>query len=282
MLAITGGLLIGLAGILKIQYVVTTGPASEWPVEMLLSIAAAELLICTCMLAHLRRPVVRIHGALVFASLTIASATIQFSGFRACPCLGVLTLSPRAVFFVDVIFLMAFTGLCLWMPRTDLSHTAAEFRKALFRNGRFLSFGLVLCAVPIGSFLIRGLAPFDDVVIEGSPICIAPCRVLSETRVPVVVLNRSSQPAHIFGGGTSCGCLTMTKLPVTVPANGRAELELILKAPAEAGELNKRFVYYIQHPSQYELSGTVNTDVLDEGAKSKEKREFGSSFRPNI
>ena len=122
------GVLLGLAGVLKIAYLVSVGRASEWPVEMLMAIAAGELLTGVWFVVHARRLLTRIAGVVVFASLAIASATMHFYGIAACPCLGILHVSPFGMLVADIAILAGFIALCSTLVKSDIWQAVLELK----------------------------------------------------------------------------------------------------------------------------------------------------------
>ena len=117
------GVLLGLAGVLKIAYLVSVGRASEWPVEMLMAIAAGELLTGVWFVVHARRLLTHIAGVVVFAS-----ATMHFYGIAACPCLGILHVSPLGMLVADIAILAGFIALCSTLVKSDIWQAVLELK----------------------------------------------------------------------------------------------------------------------------------------------------------
>lgn len=131
-----------------------------------------------------------------------------------------------------------------------------------FRSWRVLSIGIASVVAIVAARFIRADALAGAVTLQDTPIKLARCKPLGEVLVRVQVVNRSPHPARIFGGGTSCGCLTITHLPVVVPPKEKTELLLLLHAPASPGSVNEKFVYYIEHSNQYEVLGEIHGEVI--------------------
>jgi len=62
--------------------------------------------------------------------------------------------------------------------------------------------------------------------------------------------NRSLENARVVGGGTSCGCLTLEKFPITLQALNDAEFTVEFRPPSKSGAFEKTIVYYLEHPEQ--------------------------------
>ena len=266
-------MVLAFAGVMKLATVAVQGRFGVWPPEVMVAISAVELLLAVWLIANAGRSVASLAGLLVFLVFAVSAAIFSFSAAGTCPCLGLLNSPPVVLLGLDLTFVAAFGMQILSVPREMRRALALELFGEVRSRPRVLLLAAVLTVVPAATTLRRMTAPAGLVQVEGQPITIGKCRPASEKTIRVIVANHSDHDARIFGGGTSCGCLTLSKLPVNVRARSSAELQLLLKAPKQAGPLRTVFVYYIEHPEQYEVlglvEGTVVAGVADTGGSGR-------------
>ena len=76
-------------------------------------------------------------------------------------------------------------------------------------------------------------------------------------RFAVTVRNASSRDVRIVGGSVSCSCTTTQNLPVTVPADGAAEVEIELKFSGTPGQFDHRLEFFTDDKTQPKLHGVI-------------------------
>jgi len=261
-LPLTAAVVFCAAGVLKIVEVVQSGPLAAWPVEFLLSAAVFEIALAAWFVRHRQTIVSNIAGLALFSCLGLSAGMLYALGSSSCPCFGPLHVHPGVIVALDV----ALAGLFAWRLRDQIPASllgcGREFLKQCCQSHRGVTFILTLAVTPVAVFTWNRMTDSIPIRIRDAPIHIDRLSPSQKTRVAIEVINESRYAARIFGGGTSCGCLTLTDLPVVVGANEAVTLNLELKAPPTTGHMVVRFVYYIEHPEQYHLSGSIQAEVV--------------------
>ena len=236
----------------KIYGLITHSMPVTWPTPVILGIAIAELFVAAWLVVSKHAGSNWLIATITFTVLTCAAATLVVLGEADCPCFGALGIPPLGIVALDGILLT-------WL----LASRPAEIRSRQLKE----TFGLrsefigIACVIACVIYATARETWARDGAIAIEPITIN-CRSSTTRTIPIRITNNSTHGGEVYGGGTSCGCLTLSKMPFTVPAFETVELKLRFRAPDEAGNLNQRFMYYLVHPSQKSVVGDIRGKVF--------------------
>lgn len=90
-----------------------------------------------------------------------------------------------------------------------------------FTAGTHYPNGYLLSGIPLGKITATGLyGPYDDAAVDGRAVCAG--FLMSATKVP----SLTDTTKDVGGALVVCGFIKLSKLPVTLDANGQADLKL--------------------------------------------------------
>ena len=78
----------------------------------------------------------------------------------------------------------------------------------------------------------------------------------------VAVHNQSDSTVEIVGGGSSCGCVTLQSIPISIRPQETAHLNISVFAGDEVGEFTRRIEYYLSSSRQFSLPLSVSYNVV--------------------
>ena len=215
---------------------------------------------------------VHLNWLVTFVLLTLAVGfhfASLFRGWSACGCFGTFEVSPLMMVFLTGGALAMWT---LSMPNRVLFHLRKEvlmLNHSPEVSGRVvggLLFTIVLsCVLRFG--LLTPIAAGETGLIAITPDVIEIGDLMAEKpiEVKVVVRNRSTSPLRIIGGGTSCGCVVLTSFPIALVPLQDLELPIAYTPMHQdiGRVVEKKFRYYLDHPSQGYVDGTIRSRVID-------------------
>ena len=189
---------------------------------------------------------------------------------NSCNCFGPTAISPLVSLSINIAILCV-----LFVRRPGHAILAAKLEITTFFKqltpsrvgsavGLVASFFLVTWAFGTdgGRSQLFGLGGGQILIVNGGVNCgsIHPGKW---TEVEITVKNNSVHPVEIVGGGTSCGCVTLESIPMSIPAADSQTMHLCVNLE-RPGQFSKRFVYYLRHPNQRSVLGTITGKIVDE------------------
>jgi len=176
----------------------------------------------------------------------------------ACECFGAWAVHPAITTVLDAAVL----ALLAWTRPRDFTGQLRRELQISPQVGNRLSFAVVVLA----GICLRQYTFEASRLIAPHPLVqeLPPGRVGTPVTGHVRLANNSDSPVTVVGGGTSCRCLTLTGLPVAIPANTAVDLRVKLSRPDKPGRISQRIVYYLDAPEQYTVSVSVWSTVSAE------------------
>ena len=87
-------------------------------------------------------------------------------------------------------------------------------------------------------------------MVEGAPIRFGDARAGEDRDAAFLVSNLSDDPVQVLGVKTSCGCIAVEKLPVTVPPRGTKEVRLTIHLEESfSGTVEQALTFHTDEPS---------------------------------
>lgn len=196
-------------------------------------------------------------AVLLFATLSAVSLSSALAGYSDCGCFGPVRVSPWVTAALNAT---ALALLAAARPRGPAGRMVRPAATAAVLAGLAAAGALAAS----GSLGDRALAR-----LRGDPLVLTPAAVdAGADRVDAVrvlrvrVVNRSDRDVRLVGGSTTCICTATRNLPVRVPANGSAEVELELKFTGTPGRFAHRYLLLTDHPVQHKMGGTITGSVV--------------------
>ncbi len=227
----------------------------------LLSIALELWAALALMLLPSRRNAAWI-GLAIHSVLFIASVGFWWTG-QSCQCFGDWQLGDFKIptWSLPVYNLLAVVVFAVVVAKANAPAT--------FRSWRFLPdlgtqagvalgllFGLFMLSTAQGQQFWRSGANSNEVVLQVGNV---PELLPGQSYETFVTLrNRLSKPVRVVGGGTSCTCVTLEKIPLEIPANSRRELAVRFKVGEHLRgqkEFRSSLVYYLEGRKQFLVRG---------------------------
>ena len=81
--------------------------------------------------------------------------------------------------------------------------------------------------------------------------------------VKVTLNNRSGKPVRVTGGSVTCSCTATQNLPVSIPADGSADIEIELKFTGTPGRFEHKYQLFTDSDGQPKLYGAITGIVSD-------------------
>ena len=75
--------------------------------------------------------------------------------------------------------------------------------------------------------------------------------------------NHSDREVNLIGGSYGCRCTTTKNLPLTIAANGSAEIDIEITFKGTPEEFNHRFKFFTDIKTQPKLNGMIVGRVAD-------------------
>lgn len=189
-------------------------------------------------------------GIIFFSAAAMASIYLVLIGQPSCGCFGSIKISPWISLTVDVVAVL----VLLIVNRTGTQPVQSFVHKTLMPIG--LGTMLILGVIIELFFLTvsdpeRKLAQWrgDVVTVSPSVLDVGSGKVGESKLVVLRVHNNSNQPINIVGGTSSCACITLRDLPVTIQSGGYKEIGVIIKYVGLPGQFVRQFVLYTDHLS---------------------------------
>jgi len=179
-----------------------------------------------------------------FGILAGVSSYLALVGQRSCGCLGQVTVSPWVMFGIDV---GAVAALALWRPGRTATSPPAVCARQLLKSGAVAA---VLLALASSVFLLANANPANTLArLRGEAITADPavCDVgegtLGEERTfRIRLTNRADRPVRLVGGTTTCSCIAIGDLPITLGNGETADIEVSVKFVGSPGRFQRLFV----------------------------------------
>ena len=80
--------------------------------------------------------------------------------------------------------------------------------------------------------------------------------------VAVRIANTRSRPIEVVGGGSGCGCLTVTNYPRQIPPGSSVVLDAELVVPKSEGPFDRTLDYYVDNGTLVTATVVVRGNVL--------------------
>jgi hypothetical protein len=269
-----GSLVLIVAGCLKL-YAAFFDPLWSskiiFPGPVLVAISVIELLMGIWLLATDRKTFSWVATGFTFCGFLITNLVLVLAGQNSCGCFGSLQFSIRFSLALNIFILVCLVWFRPHKNFATIRTKTVEETLGLWVERRGLILG---CIITVGfAAWILGTDPGrdlwvpdtgTDVIVVGTPIQIPHGTVGDLIDIPVILKNYSRFDAEVIGGGTSCGCMTLESIPQTIPAKSSLELTIRLRYPHRDGAISQKFVYYLRHPNQYMVLGSVEENVLND------------------
>lgn len=192
-------------------------------------------------------------GLLILLALASYHLYAIGTGSQSCGCLGSVEVAHSTLLGSIAFALIVWCGL---RPASDLN--IQKNARDSVTEGACLG---ILTIGLLGCFLLLVSDGVDSQVVQISPKVVDLGLVPAEFPVAfsVYLANQSSEPVTITGGGVNCGCLTLQKLPLTIPARSGITLnaELIPQRDSPGVRRTQHFTYYLDLPRQHQVRGSV-------------------------
>lgn len=191
-------------------------------------------------------------------TLTAVSLTSALRGQSDCGCFGDVKVHPGVTAAIN---LAAITVLAVFRPPVRWSEKRVAVGGAAVLA--LIGFGLAVVANgPLGDKLLarwegRTVALRMSVVDAGEE----PSG--TGKRLTTTVVNSSPHVVRLIGGSVGCRCTTTRNLPLTVPAGGEAEVELLLTFQGTPGHFDHTFELFTDDKTQPKLHGVIVGRVAD-------------------
>jgi hypothetical protein len=99
-----------------------------------------------------------------------------------------------------------------------------------------------------------------------------------EREVMLQVVNCTAKDIWLVGGGSSCGCLTLNRFPVCIPAKGRQELTIKIRVISKTAEFYQLVQYYTDDEERPILIVPIRGHIRDEKGVKTCPRWTGYGF----
>ncbi|GEM_PF-2437525 len=217
---------------------------------------------------HSDRALPILAALVLFLAFAGVSGFLWITGASGCGCYGPINLPLSATVVLDLGCV-----ILLWLNRQinfvrQVAHESRILKStvATRRGMTTLASGVfVLVSVPclfgteFGRELLRLPDCFRIVALE-SHVGAGPPK--SSVLGHVTVNNASRVPARIVGANASCGCIRVSELPASIPANGAVLIAFWINRPSEAGAFHKVLTLYLDHPDQYLVQAAIDGQVV--------------------
>lgn len=123
-----------------------------------------------------------------------------------------------------------------------------------------LTWAIAECGTLRGAYLY---ASGVRIVVEGASIRFPDGRAGEDRDAAFLVRNLSGNPVQILGVNTSCGCVSVEKLPVTVAPAGVKEIRLTIHLEESAsGTVEQTLRFHTDEPTTPRFSVKVSGRVI--------------------
>lgn len=272
---------LGLAGILKIIAMVTI---PGWRATAVITPAILPLLACAEIWAAIllgRSAFVRGGGdtapgavwlvaTVIFGVFGVCAFGLVMAGSQSCNCFGGWAASPRIALAIDALLL---GGLTVFRPvpageavRQAVAWVASRPAAAVGTWGGIAA-SVLMASVAVGDPRIldalRGRTD-EAVQVAGGAIDVGLVATNSLHVVDVTVENRTAVTVEIVGATAACSCTSMTpaaSFPLTLAPYGRITLPVQIRFPSQAGPFTSQVAYFLRHPRQYRVVGSIVATV---------------------
>ncbi len=197
-------------------------------------------------------------ACLQLATLSALSITAVIRGQSDCGCFGSFQVHPG---WTAALNLVALGLLVLFRPAVKW----IENWGTLAAVGALASVAVASAVIANGSLGDKLLAKWQGrtVALRSSVLDAGEEPVGTVKRLTVTVTNASSKDVRIIGGSANCSCTTTQNLPVTVSADGTAEVEIELKFRGTPGQFDHKFEFFTDDKTQPKLHGVIVGRVAD-------------------
>ncbi len=207
-------------------------------------------------------------GLVIHSILLIASVGFWWTG-QSCQCFGDWQLGDFKIptWSLPVYNLVAVIFFAMIANKPNQSTTVKSRLRLPDPGTQFglalgVLFGLFTLSTAQGQQFWRPCVSATEVVLQVGEV---PDLVPGESYETIVTLyNRLSKPIRVFGGGTSCTCVTLENIPLEIPANGSRELAIRFKVGEHLRgqkEFGTSLIYYLEGGKQFLVRGVVRGTV---------------------
>ncbi len=197
-------------------------------------------------------------GLALFTLLAGVSGYFASVGQASCGCFGQVAVSPWVSLTLNAVCTVI---LLVGRPASD----GASLRRTIAGYSALVVCGVVVlvgAGSSTGDAWLARLGRESLAVVPGqAEASEAEAGAMRAVRVEIV--NRSNEDVRLLGGSVSCACMAADGLPLTVPARGRAEVEVKIKFNGSPGRFVHRFEFYTALPDQPKVTGRLTGTVLE-------------------
>ena len=116
--------------------------------------------------------------------------------------------------------------------------------------------------------LIRG----ETLIVEPAVLEVGEAHEGVSRVLPIRLHNYGNKPIKVIGGNVSCTCMTLTDLPVTVPAKGKVTVRIEVKFRGTKGRFNHSFRFFhdgVEQTTSGRFTGYVIPPVILSATKTQ-------------
>jgi len=222
--------------------------------------AQAELVLAFWLLSGWRARACRVACVGLFMLFAIVSYGLAINGQASCGCLGLVPVSPWWTLGINLL------AILLLIVNRPVEGRWRNYE--VVTSGVYASFALSIPLLVLFCFVPNPVSTLDYAFGRGvsiEPACLdAGSHNIGETKeYEVSVINRSSQPVKILGSSSPCSCFSTLSLPITVAANSKEKIKILVKFVGSNGVFGKSYALYTTSNVPM-VSGRISGKVLSE------------------
>ena len=77
----------------------------------------------------------------------------------------------------------------------------------------------------------------------------------------IQVINRSPHSLKVIGGTVACNCMVVNNLPLLIPANGSAEIEINININNQSGMFGYAFQLFTDYKQKPKMTGAITGKI---------------------
>jgi Protein of unknown function (DUF1573) len=205
---------------------------------------------------------------IAFVILAGVSLYLGIERQPSCGCFGAkLTVSPWYALGLD---LAALVSLVWWRPRQRQRAIAPNSATLRYVFAATVGAGVIL-ALGVGGLTWMYGSPYEVLLrVRGEAITVEPGvtevgdGAAGEKRTFTIQLsNHRDLPVNIYGGTTSCSCITTDDLPIIVPPKESRTIAVRMKFRGDPGRFQHSLVLYIDDKKQSTAAAWFTGRVIE-------------------